>query len=110
VSFAQEAAIAGGNGDGERAAVLEAQQQRPSDQRHVRDLEVRGPFEPMQAGYRHAGADEHPLIAADRIAHLSQNGTVFLEFTDAGRLFDELEGGVLHFVILPTTGGADTHA
>ena len=84
MSFAQETAVAGGKGDAQCAAVLEAEHQRPSDQRHIRDFKVRGPFEAVQARYRHAGADEHALVTADRIAHLSDYETVFNEFTDSG--------------------------
>ena len=100
--LAEQPSIAGGNRHSQGAAILESQHQRPPDQRNIGDVVVRGPFDPVQAGNRHAGADEHPLIPADGVAHASENGAVLDQLAGSRRLLDQRERRVLHDFILLT--------
>ena len=96
MSFAEQPAVAGSDCHTQRAAVLEPQCQRTPDQRDVGDFVVGGSFDPMQAGDRHARADEHALIPRDGIPHLPQDHAVVNELAGTGRFLDELERRVLH--------------
>ena len=100
VSFAQDAAVARRQRHADRPAVLEAQRQRPADQRDVRHFVVSGTFDPVHTWDRHAGADQHPLIARDRVADLPQDCSILRQFADAGELLDDFESRALHIPIL----------
>ena len=102
MSFAEEAPIACSQDDSECAAVFQPQRERLADQRHVGHLEVGRSFDPVKAGNRHAGADQHPLIPRDGVVHPSQDGALIFQITRARELLDELEGRVLHAFILLT--------
>ena len=83
-----------------RAVPVEAQHERPSDQRDVRYVVIRGSFDPIEAWNRHAGADEHPLIAADGIAHRTEERAVFFQSAGPAQFLDQFERRVLHTFIL----------
>ena len=100
MSFAEEATVARCERDADGAAIFKPQREWPPDEGHIRDLVVRGSFEPMQAGDRHAGADQDALIPGDGVAHIAQDGSVVKELSGSGRRFDQLEGRVLHSPIL----------
>ena len=98
--FAEDAAVSRRKRDADCPAVLEAQCQRPADQRDIGDFVVGGAFDPMQSGDRHAGADQHALIARDRVADSPQDCSILIQFADSGELLDDFESRVLHIAIL----------
>jgi len=102
VPFAEKAAVPPSQNDSKCAAVFQPQRERLSDQRHVGHLEVGGSFDPVNAGNRHAGADEHPLIPRDGVAHPSQDGALVFQVARAREFLNELERRVLHAFILLT--------
>lgn len=86
MAFGEHSPAGIGDRDGDRAAVLEPERQRLTNQRLEIGCCINRAFDAVHAGDRQPGVLDEPLIARDPVTHLRDRTAVGIEVANA-RIF-----------------------